>query len=307
MITVWQGSANTWDCDEMGHMNVRVYVEKAMEGMGALAHAIKTPHAFRPKTPSTLIPVDQHIRYMREVHAGRPISMEACLLEVGETDMVVYQEMRHADGQPAAAFRTRYVHAEAKSGAPFPWSARSRAAMEALIGTPPKETAPRSVKWPGPCLDDGQTTIAEADRIGAPKIGVGAVPPEHLDVLGRMRPEWIMGRLSDSVPSLLAAWRDRVAARQGKARTGGAVLEYRLVYRRWPRAGDLFEVRTGLGGTGEKTHSLVHWVLDPVSGGAWATCEAVAVTFDIESRKIIPTEPEQIAELESLAPTGLKV
>ena len=36
MIPLWSGIANTWDCDEMGHMNVRVYVEKAMEGLGSL-------------------------------------------------------------------------------------------------------------------------------------------------------------------------------------------------------------------------------------------------------------------------------
>lgn len=34
MIPLWSGIPNTWDCDEMGHMNVRVYVEKAMEGLG---------------------------------------------------------------------------------------------------------------------------------------------------------------------------------------------------------------------------------------------------------------------------------
>jgi len=33
----------------------------------------------------------------------------------------------------------------------------------------------------------------------------------------------------------------------------------------------------------------------------------VAVTFDLDTRKAIPTPPEQIAELEKLAPRGLRL
>ena len=35
MIEVYRGSINTWECDEMGHMNVRFYVAKMMEGLAA--------------------------------------------------------------------------------------------------------------------------------------------------------------------------------------------------------------------------------------------------------------------------------
>ena len=55
------------------------------------------------------------------------------------------------------------------------------------------------------------------------------------------------------------------------------MLEYRLVYRRWPRAGDRFVIRTGRGFQKEKTHSFVHWIMDPDTGEAWCTTEAVAV------------------------------
>jgi acyl-CoA thioester hydrolase len=46
-------------------------------------------------------------------------------------------------------------------------------------------------------------------------------------------------------------------------------------------------------------------VLNPDSGEAYVTCQAVAVTFDLDTRKVIPTPQEQIAELEALAPRGL--
>lgn len=305
MIPLWQGSANTWDCDEMGHMNVRIYVEKAMEGLGRFAAAIHMPHAFHQAGLSTLIPAEHHIRYIREVHAGRPLSMTGCVVEWDETSVLIYQDMRHADGRPAAAFRTRLVHAESRSGQPFPWSRKTRDALERLVDTPPPETAPRGLDVTAPPCPASVATLDTALNVGAPEIGSGMVPPGHCDIHGRMLASWFMGRLSDSVPNLLYDWRHEVADKAGGVRMGGAVLEYRMIYRRWPRAGDRFVVHSGLADVGEKTHKLAHWVLDPDTGLAWITSEAVAVTFDLDTRKVIPTPPEQIAALEAIAPRGL--
>ncbi|MEO2237046.1 MAG: hypothetical protein ABGW95_02225 [Candidatus Poseidoniia archaeon] len=56
--------------------------------------------------------------------------MVGCTLDVDETSTTVYQEMRHGDGSVAAAFRTRLLHVDATSLKPFPWNARTRAALE---------------------------------------------------------------------------------------------------------------------------------------------------------------------------------
>ncbi|MEM7004927.1 MAG: thioesterase family protein [Pseudomonadota bacterium] len=307
MITVWQGSANTWDCDEMGHMNVRVYVEKAMEGIAVLCHHMEMPHAFGNNTPATLIPVDQHIRFMREVRPGRPLYMHACIVDVSDTGATVFEGLYHGDGTAAAAIRTRLVHAEAKSGRPFPWSARSRTALEALMHTPPVNMSPRSIDPDAEIRPADNTTIAAALTTKAPQIGLGSIPDKHCDVHGRMKAPWFMGRISDSVPNLLADWRKDVAAAAGDARMGAAVLEYRLVYRKWPCAGDRFVIHSSLSEAAEKTHTLVHWVMDPATGDAWLTSEALAVTFDLDTRKIIPTPKEHIAKLEQIAPRGLTI
>jgi len=305
VIPVWQGIANKWDCDEMGHMNVRIYVEKALEGLGVFAAQIGMPNAYKPNSPSTLIPADQHIRYIREVHAGNPVSMTACVLEVGECDAVIYQDMRHGDGRCAAAFRTRIVHANAKTCAPFPWSTRSRAALEALIDTPPDETAPRSIDPKQAPLASTETNMSAVDKVRPPMVGMGAISPQHCDVFGRMVHSWFIGRISDSVPNLLYEWRQKIANNPDGKPAGGAVLEYRLVYRRWPQAGDVYQVHTSFGGEFGKAHALNHWVMDPLSGKAWVTCQAVAVTFDLETRKVIPPKPEHMDLLKQLAPQGL--
>jgi acyl-CoA thioester hydrolase len=63
-----------------------------------------------------------------------------------------------------------------------------------------------------------------------------------------MRPEEFIGRVSDGIPALLTNLRSAVGEAAGNrvGRIGGAVLEYRLLYIDWPRAGDHWEIRSGL-------------------------------------------------------------
>lgn len=291
----------------MGHANVRVYVDKAMEGVGSFAAAIHMPHAFRPNSPSTLIPVDQHIRYIREIRAGEPVTMTGCVLAWDDTSVLLYQDMRHSDGRPAAAFRTRLVHAEAKSGRPFSWSSRSQIALAALIDTPPDDTAPRSLVPEDDCLPTAEANMQLVDSVGAPEIGRGLVLPQHCDVHGRMQASWFMSRISDSVPNLLHDWRQSLSKGTDGLRVGAAVLEYRLVYRHWPRTGDRLVVHSGLADSNARTHGLVHWILDPDTGLAYVTSQAVAVTFNLDTRKVIPMPDGHLKELKRIAPTGLRV
>jgi acyl-CoA thioester hydrolase len=309
MIEVYRGSINTWECDEMGHMNVRFYVAKMMEGLAEFAHLAGLTQAFRPRVRSTLSPRDQHIRFIKEAHAGKPFTMKACVLEISESSVLLYQQIDHATGEPCAAFRTWIDHIDADTRQVFPWSEAVRAAFEKLRDTPPAECAPRSIDMSVAPRATART--ADADAIDAPVIGRGVVLPAHCDHTGRMMPEMFLGRVSDSIGHLLRPWREQVgkeaAARGETVRMGGAVLEYRLVYRRWPKAGDRFVIRSGRGFQKEKTHSFLHWVVDPDSGEAWATTEAVAVALNLETRKILSATPELMASLAKVAPAGLSV
>lgn len=307
MIPLWSGSANAWDCDEMGHMNVRVYSEKAIEGWGVFAHAIGMPHAFKDQTPSVLLPADQHIRFVAEALAGRPLQMTGCVETVGESDCVLFQQIRHGDGRLCAAFRTRLVHSTSDSGKPFPWSTRTRALLESLVDTPPMDTLPRSFDPSRTGIPNEAATIDLPNTLGVPVIGRGTIPRIHCDAHGRMMPQWFIGRISDSVPNLMHTWRAEVAKQAGGLRMGAAVVEYQLKYRSWPRAGDLFQVRSGLVSANKKIQTLVHWVVDPVSGKACCTSEAAVLTFDLDTRKAITASPDAVAQLEKLAPKGLSL
>ncbi len=294
---LYQGSVNTWECDEGGHLNVRFHFERAMIGLAHLAQAMEMPGAFKAGAGATLIPLEAHVRFLKEARPGEPLSMSGGVVKLGEDDAQVCLDMRHADGAPASCFTLRIAHADTRGYRPFPWSQRTRAAAKRLRCVLPAHAKPRSI-------DLGISPSPEISRqralsLGATRIGATMVFPDQCDAFGHMRGEHFVGRVSDSVPNLLAQWRqDAAAANNGAGAPAGAVVEARFVYRRFPSPGDLIEVFSGVAEVGEKTLRLRHWLCDPVTGAAWASMEAVALTFDTATRKAIAPSPEARAHMQ---------
>ena len=304
-VEIWRGGVNTWDCDEMGHMNVRFYVARFMEGLAGLARHLGLPRAFAPDATATLVVQDHHLRFLREARAGAPLYMTGGVVELDETGALVLQVLTHsATGEPCATALARVSHSP-PHGRAFPWPSRARAAAERLRVEIPAFAAPRSIGL-GPITPTA--TLERADGLGLACPARGIVGPVDCDAFGRMRPELFIGRISDGIPNLLAPMRGAVAAAAPSVkRLGGAVLEYRLAYLDWPLAGEPVELRSGLAGFDHKTHRLIHWLLDPVSGRPWGVAEALGVNLDLDTRKIIPVTAEVQAALQPLVIEGLSL
>ncbi len=293
---LYQGSVNTWECDDGGHLNVRFHFERAMTGLAHLARALEMPRAFTARAGATLVPLEAHIRFLREARPGAPLVMHGGVVKLEETQAQVCLDMRHADGAPASCFMLKVAHVDTRGFRPFRWSARSRDASKRLRCALPAHAKP-------PSIDLARTPSEEASlqralELGATRIGGAMATPDQCDAFARLRGEHFVGRVSDSVPNLLSQWRqEAAAANNGASAPAGAVVEARVVYRRFPRPGDLIEVYRGVAEVGEKTLRLVHWLCDPESGRAWASMEAVALTFDTATRKTIAPSPEARARL----------
>jgi acyl-CoA thioester hydrolase len=306
-VETYRGCVNAWECDEMGHMNVRHYVSKWSEGMASLAEAMGLNEAFTPRATSTIAPIDQHIRFLAEARPGAPLSMRACVLGFSRDTAEIYQELLHADGRPAAAFSTLVAHIDPSTGRAFPWPKRVTALATELMGERPGHGAPRSIDM---SLVPGDASRARAEELGMTLIGRGAARMDEMDNFGRARPDLFIGRVSDSVPNILSKWRQEAGEEKNGnqvQRLGGAVLEYRLVYRRWPGAGDLLQVYTGVVEAKGKIQRLVHWLVDGANGQPVCTCEAVATTFDLDTRKAIEPPQAHLDQLNARAIPGLSV
>lgn len=303
-LEVWRGGVNTWECDEMGHMNVRFYGVAALQGLAALAAELGMPQAFTEHAEATLLVREQHIRFLKEARAGAALSMTGGVVEIGEDTARLLFLLIHADGALAASFQIVVAHVTARDMRPFPWSARTQARAAALHIDVPPEAAPRGLSL------DPVTTKASEDRAQAlnlTRIGLGAFSRQDCDVFGRAGAEQFIGKVSDGVGTLVHGFRQTVVdhAPPTSGDIGGAVVEYRLLYQNWPRAGDRFDIRSGLVGANDRVMRMVHWMLDPVSGQPWGTSEVVAVTFDLQTRKVIPITEAAHAELMKAKTEGL--
>lgn len=292
---LYQGSVNTWECDEGGHLNVRFHLERAMTGLAHMAHMLEMPRAFTASAGATLVVREAHIRFLKEARPGAPLIMHGGVARMDESEATLCFDMRHADGAPASCFTIRAAHAEPRQFRTFPWTQRARDAAERLACKLPAHAAPRSID-----LTKSANNLMRQDVIatGAARIGGAMVSPDQCDAFGHLRGEHFVGRVSDSVPNMLADWRREAAEDSGSGPPAGAVVEARLVIRRFPRAGNLIEVRSGLVEVGEKIMRLAHWIIDPESGGVWASMEAVALTFDTNTRKTITLSADVRARMQ---------
>jgi acyl-CoA thioester hydrolase len=305
-VEVSRGSVNTWECDEMGHLNVRFYVARAIEGLVGMAAALGMPQAFSPHANATLQVREQHIRFLREARPGAPLFMRGAVLDIGESEARLLTVLFHAaTGEPAATFQTVVAHVTAGDEArPFPWPRQALDLAEGLKAAAPAYAAPRSVK-----LDPvvSKADLARANALGLTPISAGAVMGQDCDVFGRMRPEHFIGKVADGVATLAARNRAVIleSAEPRPKRMGGAVLEYRLIHLAWPRAGDRFVIRSGMAGVDDRTQRLMHWMLDPHTGKPWGVSEAVAVSLDLDARKIVSLSPATQTALRERVVSGL--
>jgi len=302
-VEVWRGSVATWECDSMGHLNVGFYIAKAMEALIGLAAELGMPHAFAQHAEATLIVREQHIRFLREAQVGARLHIEAGVLEMGEDEARVLLLMRHHDGELAASFQMLVAHATTREGRAFPWPIWARARAAALTIEQPEQAAPRSVTLGAV---ESAASLPRALELGLKRIGLGAFRVGDCDPFGRMRAELLIARISDSVAHLMAGLLGDLSADGGR-KLGAVILEYRLIYLAWPRAGDRYELRSGFTGAEPKLRRMMHWFLDPATGRPWASGEAVAAIFDVEARKTVALTEAELAAWAEFSVPGLTI
>jgi acyl-CoA thioester hydrolase len=299
-VEVWRGGVNPWECDIMGHLNVRYYVSRAGEGLAGLAAALGMPAAFRERAASTLQVREHHIRFVREARAGDPLHMTAGVLSVDDDSALVQFLLRHSrTGELSAGIQARVAHVTSHDGQAFPWSERARALASGLAIEAPAKARPRSLADAAPA--HVEVSLAHAEKIGLAIAGRSAVRPQDCDVFGRLQPEGVMARLSDGFSQW---WSAPDPDGDGQA-LGVAAVEMRLRYLAWPRAGDHVVLRSGLKSVTAKSQSVAHWLLDPITGQPWATSEHVFVGFDLDRRRHAELSPKIVAAMLARVTPGL--
>ena len=303
MIEIGMGSVQTGECDVMGHMNVRHYVSRALGTLAWLGLELGLGPAHALEHSEGLAPADQHIRFLRELPAGAPFAVWGGVVDRRGETLRLYQEIRNVSaGAVAATIVTDAALVDLRTGAPRPLPpgiARSVAQLPAEV---PAHAAPRGLRFDAP---GEPLTLGRAKELGLAQIHKGAVRTGDCNEHGLMRADGVIARVWDGVPNAPAS--GARAERRSSERIGSAALEYRLVYRRPVRAGDLLTVHSGLKAVGSKTATWTHWLFDGGSGAAVASAEAVGVSFDLAARKAVAMDDRARSALERLVVPDLHI
>lgn len=276
-----------WECDQMGHMNVRFYIAKATEALASLGAALGLGPAQMRARGCGLIAVDHHIRFLREMRAGAPLSVHIGVLAADAGALRVLHEVRNdASGEVSATLvaEVAYLDLGRRTRLPLPAALRERAA--AMIVPLPDHAKPRG-------LSDGPPrpapTLRDAERLGLSEIYRGVVDPRDCDPFGRMAGWSFIARISDGIVHLRGTLGVEDGENgEGGPRLGSAALEYRLVFRAWPQAGDIITTRSGVRALGTKTNTYGHWLFNLETGDCIATAATVATGLDLVARKAVP-------------------
>jgi acyl-CoA thioester hydrolase len=295
MKTLWRGNANAWECDELGHLNVKFYLAKAMEAVAHLGHEIGLGAIFQDGATATLIVREAHINFIAEARPGAPLEIRGGITSIGSDQLAADLVMQHGDESPAAGITLILEHCVPQSAQAFNWPARVLAKAKSMMIEPAPACLPRGL--PAEAGSD-DVSLHRADELALTEIGRGLFSPQDCDAFGYMRAEYLLGKVSDSVIHLREAFPEEWDAHStDSVELGGALLECRIRVKRRPQAGDIFVVRSGLVDAGNNVRRLVHWALDPVTGKPWWTMEGVAAMLDLKARRIRKIDGEALKKL----------
>jgi len=306
MQILWRGNANAWECDELGHLNVRFYMAKAQEAVASFAESLGMRRAFAANATATLRLKQTRLRFLSEARPGAPLLIKGGVLAHDCNSVTLALILEQSGRQaPAASFEVELEHIAPQTGRVFNWPSRILASLDQAHIPRPDSLQTRSLSHdPG----TSDMSLERAQAMGLQEIGRGRINPEDLDAFNRMRVEFTIGKISNSVNHFSDGFPEQwMAFSQNQPLTlSSAVLEARIILRRLPASGDGYVIRSGLKSASQNIRTLVHWAFDPVSGQALWSMEAVACMLDLKTRKLAPVSDHMLAKLKAKTNADLK-
>lgn len=125
-----RGTIHAWQCDHMGHANLRAYGEFFEQALWHVFQRIGiTPSVLRGDT-IRMAGVQQNISYLKELLPGDLVLVKSKLIEMRERSLKMLHEMRHVEsGEVCATCELTAVCIDAQTRKPrsFPPEVAARA------------------------------------------------------------------------------------------------------------------------------------------------------------------------------------
>lgn len=290
----WAGECSAWECDELGHLNMRHYVYKTAQARAGLIIRMGLGEAFKANASSSIRVRDFHIKYQGEARPGDPLKIESGLLSYDDNTAKLCHIMYHADGRIAATIVELIEHIYLRSFQPFSWPSRFKKSAKDFTVPLPAPAKARNID-----LSARQTgmSLSELTGLGLKVLGAGVFGREEIDATGHVTPEVFFGRTTSSIGWYTEGWPE---IHNEDYREGGgmaALLEARAVFHSFPEAGDAYAYMPAFLGANTYTRGILHNLLNPITGQSYMTTVAMGCLFNTKTRSLVKTSPEQVEHL----------
>lgn len=280
----WAGECSAWECDELGHMNMRHYVHKTDEARRGLIIKLGLPRAFHPGVASTVRCRDFHIKYQGEARPGNPLRLDSAIVELGESTAQLCHIMTHRDGRIAATMVETVEHVYLPEDKVFPWPKRVREIAPQFTTELPAPAKARNID--GEAAFTGMS-LPELETAGVAVIGAGVFGASELDITNSVTIGSLFGRTTSTIAWFREGWPEFEDPAYQAGGMSAALLEMRAVIHRYPGRGDAYAYLPALTSANPYTRQFVHNIVDPVSGESWCSMQASGCKFDLNTRKLV--------------------
>jgi len=299
----WAGECSAWECDELGHMNMRHYVHKMDEARHGLIIRLGLPHAYRHGTVSSVRVRDFHIKYQGEARPGDSLRIDTALLDLQDTTARLCHLMRHRDGRIAATATETVEHVYLPDDKIFNWPKRVHDNAVKFTAALPAPAKPRNIDG---AVDHVGPSLSDLEDAGVSAIGAGVFGVSELDVTERVTMGSLFGRTTSTVAWFKEGWPEFEDPNYKTSGMSAALLEVRAVMHRYPVRGDAYVYAPAMTDANEYTRNFVHNLLDPVTGESYVSMQAAGCKFDLKARKLVKATETDIAILEKGMVKGLR-
>ncbi len=300
-VLTWAGECSAWECDDLGHLNMRHYVKKFGQARAGLMIRLGLTHAYRPGTTSTVRVRDFLIKYQGEARPGDALKVESAVIKLQEETAQLCHIMYHADGRIAATALETIEHVYLMTHRVFAWPRRVKLAADDFTADLPDAATPRNID-----LTKTHTgrPLSELKAGGACELGAGVFEAAETDISEHVTAGSVFGRVTSGIIWYREGWPELYDQGYRDANLSAALLEARLVFHRYPKQGQAFSYVPVMIGADNYIRRFVHNLLDPVTGDSWATMEACGCKFDLSKRRLIKMSDDEVTTLlKSTKPT----
>lgn len=301
-IKTWVGECSAWECDGLGHLNMRHYMTKVHQARQMFFIRLGLNEAFKSDAYSTVRVRDLHIKYLGEARPDNPLYIETGLLELGKVDIRLCHMMFHGDGRIAATIVENVEHISLRTKASFPWNARFRKASKPYHVEQPEPSKPRNLSYETKPQAPNEATL---NKLGVKQIGTGVFQPHEIGLDGSATPQALMGRTTETISHMMDGYPEFLDAEYREGDKSGALLEAQVFLNRRAEAGDGYKFYSGLASGNSYTRKLIHNVVDVITGENFFSMIGDGCLFDLKARKLLKATEAQVAALQKNVVKGL--